>query len=171
MGIRDRPISPRSPWQNGYSERLIGSIRRNCLDHVVVFGERHLRHLLNSYQKYYNEARTHLITVQGRADPTSRPARRSHTARANLGRTTPPICSSLSFRQGHPSIAWSVQAPTKHALTINLDRQGATYRRRCWPAPNLHFGSLSARIPSLWISGVLANRSPALAFSISAAAT
>jgi hypothetical protein len=60
VGIRDRPISPRSPWQNGYSERLIGSIRRDCLDHVVVFGERHLRHLLNSYQKYYNEARTHL---------------------------------------------------------------------------------------------------------------
>ena len=60
MGIRDRPISPRSPWQNGYSERLIGSIRRDCLDHVVVFSERHLRHLLNSYQKYYNEARTHL---------------------------------------------------------------------------------------------------------------
>ena len=47
-------------WQNEYAERLIGSIRRDCLDHVVVFGERHLRHLLNSYQKYYNEARTHL---------------------------------------------------------------------------------------------------------------
>jgi transposase InsO family protein len=60
MGIRDRPISPRSPWQNGYSERLIGSIRRECLDHVVAFSERHLRHLLNSYQKCYNEARTHL---------------------------------------------------------------------------------------------------------------
>jgi len=60
MGIRDRPIAPRSPWQNGCVERLIGSIRRDCLDHVVVFGERHLRHLLKSYQKYYNEARTHL---------------------------------------------------------------------------------------------------------------
>ena len=60
MGIRDRPIAPRSPWQNGCAERLIGSIRRDCLDHVVVFGEQHLRHLLNSYQKYYNEARTHL---------------------------------------------------------------------------------------------------------------
>jgi Integrase core domain len=60
MGIRDRPISPRSPWQNGYSKRLIGSIRRDCLDHVVVFGEQHLRHLLHSCQKYYNEARTHL---------------------------------------------------------------------------------------------------------------
>ena len=60
MSIRDRPSSARSPWQNGHAERLIGSIRRDCLDHVVVFGERHLRHLLNSYQRYYNEARTHL---------------------------------------------------------------------------------------------------------------
>jgi transposase InsO family protein len=60
MGIRDRPIAARSPWQNGYAERLIGSIRRDCLDHVVVFGEQHLRHLLRSYQQYYNEVRTHL---------------------------------------------------------------------------------------------------------------
>jgi transposase InsO family protein len=60
MGIRDRPSSARSPWQNGHAERLIGSIRRDCLDHVVVFGERHLRHLLNAYQRYYNEVRTHL---------------------------------------------------------------------------------------------------------------
>ena len=56
MGIRDRPISARSPWQNGLAERLIGSIRRDCLDHVVIFGEQHLRHLLNSYQEYYNDA-------------------------------------------------------------------------------------------------------------------
>ena len=47
MGIRDRPTSARSPWQNGYAERLIGYIRRDCLDHVVVFGEQHLRHLLS----------------------------------------------------------------------------------------------------------------------------
>src|ERR1700757_3177226 len=50
MGIRDRPVSARSPWQNGYAERLIGSIRRECLDHLVVVGERHLRHVLASYQ-------------------------------------------------------------------------------------------------------------------------
>ncbi len=60
MGIRDQPTAPRSPWQNGHTERLIGSIRRECLDHVVVFGERHLRHLLLSYMAYYNNARTHL---------------------------------------------------------------------------------------------------------------
>jgi len=60
MGIRDRPTSPRSPWQNGYAERLIGSIRRECIDHIVVVGERHLRHVLLSYMNYYNETRTHL---------------------------------------------------------------------------------------------------------------
>jgi Integrase core domain len=60
MGTRDRPTAPRSPSQNVYAERLIGSIRREVLDHVVVLGERHLRHLLRSYMTYYNEARTHL---------------------------------------------------------------------------------------------------------------
>jgi hypothetical protein len=60
MGIRDRPISARSPWQMDSAERLIGSIRRDCLDHVVIFGEQHLRHLLNSYQQYYSESCTHL---------------------------------------------------------------------------------------------------------------
>jgi hypothetical protein len=60
MGIRDRPTAPRSPWQNGYCERLIGSIRRECLDHIVVFGERHLRYLLRVYANYYNRTRTHL---------------------------------------------------------------------------------------------------------------
>src|SRR5258707_4570888 len=51
MGIRDKPTAPASPWQNGLAERLIGSIRRECLDHVVVFGERHLRHILLSYMR------------------------------------------------------------------------------------------------------------------------
>ena len=60
MGIRDRPISPRSPWQNAYVERLIGSLRRECLDHMLIFGERHLRRVLRSYCTYYNETRTHL---------------------------------------------------------------------------------------------------------------
>jgi transposase InsO family protein len=60
IGIRDRPTSPRSPWQNAYAERLIGSIRRECTDHIVIFGERHLRHVLLSYMGYYNGTRTHL---------------------------------------------------------------------------------------------------------------
>ena len=49
MGIRDKPTAPASPWQNGFAERLIGSIRRECLDHIVVFGEAHLRRILRSY--------------------------------------------------------------------------------------------------------------------------
>lgn len=60
LGIRDRPTVPRSPWQNGYVERLIGSIRRECLDHGLVLGERHLRRLLRAYAAYYNDTRTHL---------------------------------------------------------------------------------------------------------------
>src|SRR5215468_9240195 len=60
MGIRDRPTMPRSPWQNDHVERLIGSIRRECLDHIMVLGERHLRHLLANYATYYNRVRTHL---------------------------------------------------------------------------------------------------------------
>ena len=71
LGIRDHPTSARSPWQNGYAERLIGSIRRECLDHVVVFGERHLRHLLRSYMGYYNTTRTQLSL--GKDAPDLRP--------------------------------------------------------------------------------------------------
>jgi transposase InsO family protein len=59
MGIRDKPIAPGSPWQNGFAERLIGSIRRECVDHVVVLGEAHLRRILSKYAAYYNELRTH----------------------------------------------------------------------------------------------------------------
>jgi len=59
MGIRDRPIAPASPWQNGFAERLIGSIRRECVDHIIVLGEGHLRRVLTKYAAYYNEWRTH----------------------------------------------------------------------------------------------------------------
>ena len=60
MGIRDRPISAQSPRQNGYAERLIGTLRRECLDQMVIFGEVHLRRILSAYATYYNQARTHL---------------------------------------------------------------------------------------------------------------
>jgi transposase InsO family protein len=59
MGIRDRPISPGSPWQNGIAERLIGTLRRECLDQLVVFGEAHLRRVLSAYAAYYNCASQH----------------------------------------------------------------------------------------------------------------
>jgi transposase InsO family protein len=56
MGIRDRPIAPASPWQNGHAERLIGTVRRECLDRMLIFGESHLRRVLASYAAYYNQA-------------------------------------------------------------------------------------------------------------------
>ncbi len=55
MGIRDKPIALASPWQNGFAERLIGSIRHECLDHVIIRGEAHLRWILRSYAMYYNK--------------------------------------------------------------------------------------------------------------------
>jgi transposase InsO family protein len=73
-GIRDRPIAPRSPWQNAYVERLIGSARRECIDHVIVFGEKHLRRIMSLYASYYNEARPHLSL--GKDPPLGRPLER-----------------------------------------------------------------------------------------------
>ena len=75
MGIRDRPISPRSPWQNPYVERLIGTVRRECLDRVLIFSEAHLRQTLHSYAAYYNEVRTHLAL--GKDAPLGRVVQRT----------------------------------------------------------------------------------------------
>jgi transposase InsO family protein len=60
MGINEVVSAPHSPWQNPYIERLFGSIRRECTNHVIVLGERHLRSVLKSYFAYYNRSRTHL---------------------------------------------------------------------------------------------------------------
>ena len=60
MGIEEVVTAPRSPWQNPFVERIIGSIRRECLNHVIIFDERHLRRVLSSYFQYYHTSRTHL---------------------------------------------------------------------------------------------------------------
>src|SRR5262249_28382661 len=69
MGIREGLIAPRAPWQNPFAERLIGSIRRECLDHVVVLSERHLRRLLRTYRAYYNAVRPHQALEQNSPRP------------------------------------------------------------------------------------------------------
>ena len=69
LDIRETVIAPRSPWQNAYAERVIGSIRRECLDHVVVIGERHLREILSKYVNYYNGTRTHLSLSKDAPEP------------------------------------------------------------------------------------------------------
>ena len=80
MGIRDKPITPASPWQNGFVERLIGSIRRECVDHIIVLGEAHLRRILKSYARYYNETRTHLALDKDA--PVFRPVQRTGVVRS-----------------------------------------------------------------------------------------
>jgi transposase InsO family protein len=80
MGIRDKPIAPTSPWQNGFVERLIGSIRRECVDHIIVLGEAHLRRILKSYALYYNEMRTHMALDKDA--PVSRPVQRTGVVRS-----------------------------------------------------------------------------------------
>jgi hypothetical protein len=80
MGILDKPIAPASPWQNGFVERLIGSIRRQCADHIVVLGEAHLRRILKSYARYYSETRTHLALDKDA--PASRPVQRTGVVRS-----------------------------------------------------------------------------------------
>ena len=74
MGIEEVVIAPRSPWQNPYVERLIGSIRRECLDHVIVLHERHLRRLLTRYIQYYHRWRTHQALAMD--CPVPRPVQR-----------------------------------------------------------------------------------------------
>src|SRR5450755_2471986 len=85
MGIRDKPTASASPWQNGFAERLIGSIRRECADHIIVFGEAHLRRILRSYACYYNGIRTHRSLDKDA--PISRPVQRTGVinSRAILG--------------------------------------------------------------------------------------
>ena len=85
MGIRDKPIAPASPWQNSFAERLIGSIRRECLDHIIVLDEEHLRRILKNYADYYNGMRTHRSL--NKDAPVSRQVQRSGVinSRAILG--------------------------------------------------------------------------------------
>jgi len=74
MGIRDKPTAPCLPWQNGFAERLIGTIRRECVDHAIALGEAHLRRILQAYAPYYNDVRTHRSL--GKDAPFSRPVQR-----------------------------------------------------------------------------------------------
>lgn len=85
MGIRDKPTAAASPWQNSFAERLIGSIRRECVDHILVLGEAHLRRVLEAYAGYYNNIRTHWSLDKDA--PLARPVQRAGiiNSRAVLG--------------------------------------------------------------------------------------
>jgi len=91
MGIRDKPIAPASPWQNGFVERLIGSIRRECVDHIIVLGEAHLRRILKSYADA-------LGLGQGCARFSPGSANRCGQVTCHPRRTSSPLRPSLSFQ-------------------------------------------------------------------------
>src|SRR5207245_1847450 len=88
---------PGSPWQNGFAERLIGSIRRECVDHVVVLGEAHLRRILTKYAAYYNALRTHRSLSTRTPDPSRHPVRGRHCICARPRRTSSPLLQNLIF--------------------------------------------------------------------------
>jgi transposase InsO family protein len=87
MGIEEVLTAPHRPWQNPFAERLIGSIRRECLNHVFVLGERHLRHILTRYFAYYHQARTYLALDKDAPDlrPIQRPATGKIVQRPEVG--------------------------------------------------------------------------------------
>ena len=72
MGIEQVLTAPRSPWQNAYCERVIGTLRRECLDHVIVLGEEHVRRILRKYLDYYHSSRTHLALDKDAPEPRER---------------------------------------------------------------------------------------------------
>jgi Integrase core domain len=98
MGIRDKPIAPASPWQNGFAARLIGSIRRECLDHAIICGETHLRRVLKSYADYYNRFRTHRSL--NKDAPVSRSVQRTGVIRSRaIGRLELKYCKAAELRR------------------------------------------------------------------------
>jgi Integrase core domain len=124
MGIRDRPISGGSPWQNPYFERLIGTVRRDCPDHLLIFGERHLRQVLTAYSHHYKETRTHLglgkDAPNGRAVQHSGRFLQSPSSRDYIIATL-----GYDFREGQP-LARAVTANGR--ITVNPVLGGLHHR-------------------------------------------
>jgi len=94
MGLAEVPIAPRSPWQNGYWERFVESLRRECLDHVVALNERQVCRIVSSYARYHNRVRTHLALAKDAPEP------RSVQSRANGRVVAFPEVSGLHHRYG-----------------------------------------------------------------------
>ena len=118
MGIRDRPISPRSPWQNPYVERAIGTLRRECLDHVLIFGERHLRWNLTLYSLYYNETRTHLGLEKDAPATTSHPTIWDYHRHTDLVRVASSLRPDMIF--GKDRDTWSSSLPMSRISVLLL---------------------------------------------------
>jgi hypothetical protein len=111
MGIREVRTARRSPWQSPCVERLIGSIRRECLDYVIVLNERHLRRLFASYADYYHRTRTHLALDKDAPVPRTVHPRGGRQSDRHLDgrRAAPPICALRQLNRPHPH--WGCTSP------------------------------------------------------------
>jgi hypothetical protein len=160
MGIRDHPIASRSPWQNAYVERLIGSIRRECLDHMIVFGEAHLRRILRGYAAYYNVSRTHRSlnkdaplhrAVERLGTVVSRPVLgglHHNIAESSFWNTQPRLCrlarlgaeANVDRRSDDPRAHHQAQSLSTHAVNAGRSRYFAQASKlgkaQFWPVAN-----------------------------------
>ena len=147
MGIRDKPIAPGSPWQNGFAERLIGSIRRECVDHVIALGEAHLRGILQAYARYYNDLRT-----RRSLDKDAPFSRRFSGPEASRHRRSSADCiTNLSFRYTHrPEPGFPLRRSTSDLLS-RIYRQHRP-RRSCQQAGDQSYINASSdrRIPPIY---------------------
>jgi hypothetical protein len=115
MGIRDKSTAPASPWQNGFAERLTGSIRRECVDHIIVLGEAHLRRILKTYAEYYNRCQNASIPEQGCARFSPGSAHRCDQFTRHPGRTSSPLRPCLSFRYTPAEIIEAIARTASHS--------------------------------------------------------
>jgi hypothetical protein len=147
MGIRDKPTASASPWQNGFAERLIGSIRRECADHIIVFGEAHLRRILRSYACYYNGIRTHRSLDKDA--PISRPVQRTrcHQFTRHPWRTPSPLRPSLGFRYTQPHLRRGRHTPTESESDVRIldDDHAEPLTPKCFLALGLRTERCAAR--------------------------
>jgi hypothetical protein len=140
MGITEVVTAPRSPWQNAYIERVIGSIRRECLDHIVIFNERHLRRVLSTYIDYYHRTRTPLSLEKDCPNPRPRMATQDRESRrhpASQWLASPLRTSRRSLRvtmSSNPSLAQSLHS-VQLVLTGNTLSCSPKLLRTATPAP------------------------------------
>ena len=144
MGIRDKPIAPASSWQNGFAERLIGSIRRECLDHFIVLGEAHLRRILRAYAGYYNLIRSVIGQRCAGLAPSS--ADRIHKFPRDPWRASSSLCAGLGFwytqGAGHPH----PRGPRSRCGTAPQERLGPG-RGKPGPLASLDYSTSSRNRP------------------------
>jgi hypothetical protein len=154
MGIEEALTAPRSPWQNAYAERFIGSVRRECLDHVIVFSAAGLQRLMQLYCAYYDQSRTHLVAEQGRADPSGdhRAGRWSRGGYPAGRRTASPVRtpSGLTARRFQFTPTNTRHSPEPAMIANGSSTSAASFTNRSPPsmASDLHAG-LQSLSPTL----------------------